>query len=79
MATRAARAEIILATKESEFDLVTRRLMNVPSQYTAGLLYSVRMENGHAVSGSCPDYLYRHPANGCKHMLAANRYYALKF
>ena len=68
-----------MASKEREFNLVTRRLMQVPSQYTAGLRYSVRMHNGHAVSGSCPDYRYRHPVGGCKHMLAADKYYALKF
>lgn len=77
-AARQARANWIYAHKQDEFDIVTRRLMKVPSQYIPGHLYDVRMSNGHAVSGSCPDYMYNHPVNGCKHMLAANKYYRLK-
>lgn len=79
MATRNARANIILGQKWNEFDLVTRRLMKVPSQYTPGLLYDVRMRDGVAVSGSCPDWLTRQPAGGCKHMIAAYKYYHLRF
>jgi hypothetical protein len=74
MADRAARAAMLLNAKSSEFRVVTRRLMQVPSQYTAGKLYNVTMKDGHAVSGSCPDYRYRDPDGGCKHMIAADLY-----
>lgn len=75
MATRAARATIIFNQKRDEFNLVTRRLIQVPSQYTDHLRYDVRMRNGKAVQGSCPDYVNRLPVGGCKHMRAADKYY----
>ena len=74
MADRTERATIIFNTKQDEFRMVTRRRMKVPSQFTAGKLYDVTVANRHAVSGSCPDYRYRHPAGGCKHMRAADMY-----
>lgn len=79
MSTREQRAHDLLALKGSQFDLVTRRRMKVPSQYVPGRTYDVTMDRGRAVRGSCPDYKYRRPAGGCKHMRAATRYYALKF
>lgn len=65
---------MILATKGAQFRVVTRRLMSVPSQYVSGKSYRVTMSGGSAVRGSCPDWLYRHPVGGCKHMIAAGRY-----
>lgn len=74
MSTRALRADMILASKGAQFRVVTRRLVSVPSQYVAGKSYQVTLAGGTAVRGSCPDWRYRHPAGGCKHMIAAGRY-----
>lgn len=74
MSTRSERADVILATKGAQFRMLTRRLVSVPSQYVAGKAYHVTLANGAAVRGSCPDWRYRHPADGCKHMIAAGRY-----
>lgn len=79
MADRASRAAIILQQKRHEFKEVTRRLTLVPSQHTAGKRYRVAMQGGRAVRGSCPDYRYRQPVGGCKHMIAATKYHHLRF
>jgi hypothetical protein len=82
MATRAERADQLLRDKEWEFTVYSNQRMKVPSQQTAHLPYTVylgrhdgrRQTTRVVVSGSCPDYVYRRPAGGCKHMIAAERY-----
>ena len=78
MSTRKDRADIIYYEKHLQFKVFSRRLMGVPSQYKHDKIYKVTVKDRHAVSGSCPDYKYRHPKGGCKHMIAADKYIKLK-
>lgn len=78
MSTRKDRADIIYNEKQLEFKVLSRRLMKVPSQYVPAKSYKVTIDKGHAVSGTCPDYRFRHPQGGCKHMIAAEKYIRLK-
>ena len=81
-ARRAERARRLLRDKEAEFTVHNNRRMTVPSQQVAHAPYTVRLRKSagrrydlrEPASGTCPDYRYRRPAAGCKHMLAAEEY-----
>ena len=82
MSTREARARNLLRDKEHLFHVWSNTQMEVPSQQVAHAAYEVTLARVAGrryalrvpVSGSCPDYQYRRPADGCKHMIAAEAY-----
>ena len=82
MSSRAERARQLLRDKEGEFTVYSNVRMKVPSQQSAHLPYRVilRRSDGRRyairvpAAGTCPDYKYRRPPGGCKHMIAAEEY-----
>ena len=59
-----------------EFAWTRRYDVRAPSQTYEDRRYTVRLDRQeHVVSGTCPDWRFRHPRGGCKHMIAVQNYF----
>ena len=73
---RTERAYALWLAKRRQFHELWNRNVSVPSQTHDNVAYVVRVDaRGDAAAGECPDWQFRRPPGGCKHMRAVQMFF----